>query len=458
MNSSNLPVASPEESRATHVRWLVFALGASTSWLLYLHRYTFALIKPKLSEELNISNSELGLLDSAFSTAYMLFQVPTGMLADFAGTHWVLPLLVIIWSIALAMHAWAPNVSALWWARALFGVGQSGAYPSLSRLTRKWFPATVRGSAQGFIGVFAGRIGGLSAYLLIGYVMIGLLEMSWQTAVYILAGAGLVHAVFLIVLYRDSPRQHRWANKAETDYIEGVQSAPADIVEVTDGPAPPQKMTARRMIRQSSPRSILNLIALIVQSVLSVVADNIYSNWIPLFLFQVHGLEFKKMGIYSALPLLGGALGGVAGGWLNDALIARTGNRRWSRSGVAMFGKGAAAVILAFAIFNAYDDPQLFCWLLFAVKFFGDWSLSTSWATVTDISGRATASVFAFNNSIASVGAIFAPAMYGYVAQHFDWRVVFLIACGVYAACALSWLAIDCTIPVLRDDETQTGT
>ena len=38
------------------------------------------------------------------------------------------------------------------------------------------------------------------------------------------------------------------------------------------------------------------------------------------------------------------------------------------------------------------------------VKFFGDWSLATSWGVVTDIGGRATASVFAFNNAVAGIG------------------------------------------------------
>lgn len=74
-----------------------------------------------------------------------------------------------------------------------------------------------------------------------------------------------------------------------------------------------------------TPRSLMNLIWLSLQNVLSTFADNIYSNWIPLFLSQVHGLKFKEMGIYSALPLLGGAVAGVTGGMLNDFLIVRTG-------------------------------------------------------------------------------------------------------------------------------------
>ena len=49
--------------RPTNVRWIVFALGCGTSSLLYLHRYAFALIKPKLVEEWDLTNTELGVLD-----------------------------------------------------------------------------------------------------------------------------------------------------------------------------------------------------------------------------------------------------------------------------------------------------------------------------------------------------------------------------------------------------------
>jgi len=111
-----------------------------------------------------------------------------------------------------------------------------------------------------------------------------------------------------------------------------------------------------------------------------------------------------------------------------------------------------AAVVL-FAAMAWYDSPYVFCGLLFLVKFFGDWSLTTSWGVVTDIGGRATASVFAFNNSVATVGAIAAPIIYGIIAHRLGWQIVFITAALAYLLCALSWLLIDSTIPVLADRE-----
>jgi MFS transporter, ACS family, glucarate transporter len=425
--------------KPTNIRWAVFGLACGASWLLYLHRYVFALIKPELVKEWKLGKDDLGLLDSAFSASATIFQFPLGAAADLLGVHLVLTVLMVVWCAGLAMHAWAPSPTHLWYARATLGIGQSAVYATLSRMAQSWFPPAIRTTLQGLAGISAGRLGGLSAYLLFGTILLGWFGFDWRSAVYLFAAGGLVFAALFLTEFRNSPRQHPWVNDAEAKLTEGAGPAAE--------PQPP-RMTLRQLLASIQPRALANLVFLNIQTILSTIADNIYSNWIPLFLWEVHKLKFDEMGFYSALPLLGGAIAGLTGGLLNDALIAWTGNRRWSRSGIAIFGKGTAAAVLLAAMFW-YDSPYVFCWLLFVVKLFGDWSLTTSWGVVTDIGGRATASVFAFNNAVAGLGLIAAPVLFGWIAEHYGWQPVFLTVAATYALCALSWLLIDCTIPVV---------
>ena len=42
--------ADDHAEKPTNVRWAIFGLACGTSWLLYLHRYTFALIKPRAGQ------------------------------------------------------------------------------------------------------------------------------------------------------------------------------------------------------------------------------------------------------------------------------------------------------------------------------------------------------------------------------------------------------------------------
>ncbi len=445
VSSSGVPVQG-NANQPTRYRWVVFTLACGTSWMLYLHRYIFGLIKPTLQEEFDLGETELGLLDSGFSAFYSACQVPMGIAVDAFGVHLMLTAMIVVWCVGLGLHAWAPQKEDLWYGRAVLGAGQSGVFAALSRVTRRWFPTSVRSTVQGWIGVFFGRIGGMSANLLVGSLIIGVFLVPWRSAVYGLAASGIVFAVLFAILFRNSPRKHPFVNAAEADLIEGVSDDNAKSA--------PSKMTFREMFRRMSPRSIRNLLTLNVQTILSTIADNIFSAWIPLFLASVHGLKFKEMGIYSALPLLGGACGGALGGWLNDLMIRRTGSLRWARTAVGLAGKGTAAILLATAMIW-YDEPYTFCSILFFVKFFSDWSLTTTWGAVTDIGGRSTATVFAFNNAVATLGAIAAPAMYGAIAEHASWRLVFLTGAGAYLLCALSWLAIDCRIPVMSETDDE---
>ena len=427
----------------TNFRWVVFAMASGTSWLMYLHRYMFSLIKPDLETEWGLENDQLGLLDSAFSLSYSLCQTPLGILGDIAGVHLVLTGMILVWSFGLAMHAWAPSQDEMWYARATFGVGQSGVYANLSRISRTWFPASIRTTLQGWMGTFFGRMGGFSGYMLVGGVMFGMLVLEWRPVLYGLAGLGIAHGIVFFLLFRNKPSRHPAVNEAEVRLIE----EPPDEPQVA-----PKRMPYREVLRRMSPRSVFNVVCLNVQTILSTLADNIYSAWIPLFLYQVHGLEAEERGIYSALPLLGGACGGVMGGWLNDVIIRRTGNRRWARSAVGLAGKGIAGVLL-FASLLVYHDPRLFCCMLIVVKFFADWSLPSTWGTTVDIGGKASATVFAWNNSIAGIGSIVAPIVYGTVSLHFDWIWVFVTGAVAYILCALSWLAVDCTIPIIRESD-----
>ncbi|HKB35011.1 MAG TPA: MFS transporter, partial [Gemmataceae bacterium] len=301
--------AAPPETRPTNVRWVVFALAFGTSWLLYLHRYSLGVIKPELEKEFNWNNEQLGLLDSAFFLFYTIFQFPCGVLADVFGVRLFLAGMILLWSAMLGLQAlvfpgawWLSPLAVLFCLRALFGLGQAGAYAVLSRITRFWFPLSVRTSVQGWIAVFAGRIGGASSNLLFATVLVGTFLLSWRVSLQLFALAGVVLAVLFWLLFRDSPRQHPWVNKAEADLIEG------------GGRRATRKLSVRDLFRGMNRRSVLNLLALNLQSFLSTVADFIYVGWIPQFLSQTYNMSAYDRGIYATLPLLGGACGGPLGG------------------------------------------------------------------------------------------------------------------------------------------------
>jgi nitrate/nitrite transporter NarK len=175
--------------------------------------------------------------------------------------------------------------------------------------------------------------------------------------------------------------------------------------------------------------------------------------WIPEFLKTARGLDDVQAGVFASLPLWGGAVGGTLGGVLNDWLIHRTGSRRWGRATVALTGKFLAGVFMALSI--GFTDGRGAMVVLLFCKFFGDWSMSTQWGTITDISGRGAGTVFGIVNGVGAVAACVAGPMIGYLIEEFGWTGLFWTMAGMYLAASLCWLFIDCTRPVVIEDDTK---
>jgi sugar phosphate permease len=420
--------------RPTRVRWLVFTLACAASWLLYLHRYSWGVIKPAfLREHPDITPTEVGWLDSAFQGAYALGQVPGGVAGDLFGTRLVLAVIILLWSATVAGVGWAGSLPGLHALRSAFGLAQAGAYPVLSKVTRNWFPLSVRTSVQGVVAAF-GRVGAACCPVIVATILMGTLALSWRVSLFVIAAPGVLLALAFWLAVRNGPRDHPWCNRAEADEIEA-------------GTLPTS--AAGRAALLLTRGSLVNLGMLLVYAFVSTFQDQLYVNWIPLFLTDGRGLDDRTMGLFTPLPLLGGAVGGVLGGVLNDSLIRRTGNRRWARSGIAFTGKLVAAALVVVSVRVA--DGRLAMVVLLAARCFGDWSLPTQWGTITDMSGRASGTVFGLVNTVGAAGGFVAGPVLGYLKQQYGWEGLFL---GVAAMCllsALSWLFIDCTRRLVAD-------
>ncbi|MSR57233.1 MAG: MFS transporter [Planctomycetaceae bacterium] len=435
--------------RPTQVRWLIFALACGMSFLLYLHRYTWGFIRVELQREFDWDAPTMGWLDSAFNLTYAAGQIPGGILGDWYGPRKVLVVMSLVWSLAMGGMALARGFYPLAAVRAVFGLAQAGCYPNLSKVTKVWFPLSERTAVQGWVASFFGRMGGAASFILVGTLMLGTWHLPWRTALGWLAVLGLAFVALFVLLFRNSPRQHPFSNAAE-----------AELVTTGD---PSAAIAARSAIRWRLVFRNRYVWALLFQQFTCAFVDNFFSNWLPTFLTEVKHVEMAKSGWMSALPLVGGALGGMlAGGLLQSWLIRRTKNRRWSRSAVGLVGNLLAGVCLYTSLLFENSTAIVVCF--FCLKFFADWAQPTCWGAATDMGGRNSASLFALVNTSGSLAGFAAGPAMGYTIQWFGrefgtgepndpagWTAL-LVGIGiVYVLSALSWLFIDCTQTI--DDE-----
>src|SRR5579872_3022824 len=166
-------------SPPTHVRFGVLAFACALSMVTYLDRVSIGIVAGNIESEFHLSNSQMGLLFGAFVLAYSLFEVPSGWLGDVYGPKRTLIRIVLWWSFFTALTGLIRPFSvdlgffvftgfaALLIVRFLFGAGEAGAYPNISRSFHNWFPFAERGSAQGAVWM-AGRFGGGITPLVVG--------------------------------------------------------------------------------------------------------------------------------------------------------------------------------------------------------------------------------------------------------------------------------------------------
>ncbi len=415
---------APHADRPTRVRWLVFFLGCAASWLLYLHRYSWSVVKGDVKKEYGLSDGQLGWIDSAFQVTYAIGQTPLGFAGDLLGPRGMLTFMILLWSVLVAAFAGTTGMGSMIAVRNAFGLAQAGTYPVLSQVTRRWFPLTVRTSVQGWVAAL-GRVGGGSASLIVGTILMGLLAFDWRTSLILLALPGPLLALAIFLTLRSSPKEHPWCNDAERALVED------DTAPAASGAKP-----ALRLDRAT----VLTLVMLCIYSFHSTFADQLFVNWIPLYLEEEKKLTKVQMGVFAMLPLLGGAAGSIAGGMLNDVLLRHL-RRRRARFLVAFAGKLLAGLLIAASVFVA--DGRVVMGVLFFCKFFGDWSLPTLWGAITDVSGRGAGTVFGLVNTIGTVGGFVAGPSLGYLKQAYGWNGLFFAVAGVFILSALTWFFID---------------
>ncbi|MDP7204084.1 MAG: MFS transporter [Pirellulaceae bacterium] len=439
MKAASLPGEQP-----TKRRWVMFSLACGTSWFLYLHRYTWNIVRVALRDDYEFSNTTLGTLEACFNFTYTAGQIPSGILGDLFGTFMLLGILILAWSLVLPLFGLTGNVYGLGALRMFFGASQAGCYPNLAKVTRNWIPLSSRTTCQGMIASFFGRFGGAMSTIIMATLLMGICGLSWRWALVVMSAAGVLFAIAFFLFFRNSPEEDPRVNQAELDLIrEGEEEAEE---EEESGAV----LHFGQAIRNRS------MAVFIFQQFMNAGADFIYVALMGSY-FIDRGFGFAAVGILASLPLFGGAIGGLVGGVLNDVLIARTGNRRWSRTAVGFTGKFIAAGVMLVAISQSNGYMAAGCF--FMVKFFTDWSQPTVWGTCTDMGGRCSASVFSIINTAGGIGGITMVLFAGPFLDYFttetivegqaklvtDYNPLFMIVAGMYVLSALSWFFIDCT-------------
>ncbi len=433
-------------SRPTKVRFLILSLACVTSFLLYAHRSTWQFVGPELAKTHGFSQKETSLLYSCFSITYGSLPIPLGVLCDSVGPYLFLGAIILLWSIATGLQGWVTSIFGLAAVRVTFGAAQSGCYPALSKVTYSWFPSSTRTVMQGIIASFSGRVGGAVSPILLGTILMGYCELSWQMSLLIMAIVGIVFGGVFLWLFRDSPHSDSRVNDAERKLIDEGRI--------------PTSPSARAILPWSKALKNRSMVFFLTQQALNAGVDTFYMAFLGDYFLNAKGYDIKEAGLLTSIPLWGGALGGLIGGFCNDWLIRTTGNRRRARSTVAFIGFFIGSLMIY--LVSELDNGVAAACALFGAKLFIDTTQPTVWGTCTDLGGRFSATVLGIINTAGMVGGLTVPFLFGFILDANmlekivdgeatripNYQPVLIVIAVAYILSACCWLFIDCSKPI----------
>jgi MFS family permease len=403
-------------ARPTRTRFTVLRYALLLSIVTYLDRVAISSAAPVIRQDLHLDLIQMGWVFSAFTFAYAAFEIPSGWLGDVIGPRKVLTRIVLWWSAFTMLTGVTWNYASILVARFMFGAGEAGAFPNLSRSFANWFPADERGHAHGVI--FMGtRLGGAIAPALVAVLMDW---VGWRETFFVFGALGVVWCVFWWKWVTDDPAAHPSVNALE---LETIRRGQRDGV--------PQPLPWRRLLSWN-----LTLIC----AMYFCQAYTLYFNltWLPTYMRDVRGFTLRESGYIAGVVLACGAAANWLGGRLTDRLVRTRGLKTGRSIGVVTLPLSGALLVAAALMENRIAAVVLFA-LTMGVS---DLCLSACWAICHDVGGEYTGTVTAAMNTVGNIGGAISPLVVGYAVQSWgSWTIPFFIAAGVYAAGGmLTWL------------------
>src|SRR5579863_4764860 len=141
--------------RPTRVRYWVIVFAVALAVITYIDRVCISQAAGSIQHELGLSKVQMGWIFTAFGLAYALFEMPGGYLGDWMGPRKVLMRIVIWWSFFTAATGWAWNFSSIVVTRFLFGAGEAGCFPNVTKAFSTWLPQEEKERAQSIMWLSA---------------------------------------------------------------------------------------------------------------------------------------------------------------------------------------------------------------------------------------------------------------------------------------------------------------
>ena len=413
----NRAISTPKLFSATTV---VLVLICLMYGITYIDRNNVSTVASVFERDLHLSNTQIGLVYSAFAYPYLIFQVLGGWVSDRFGARLGLTVSAIIWASATLFTGLVSSLAAVLFMRVMLGFGEGATFPMATRAMSDWTAKEKRAYAQGITHASA-RLGNALTPPLVAWLIA---VVTWRGSYIVLGIISLAWAIIWGLYFRDDPGEHPAITSRELDLLPNY----AVRKERAKEPVPWMAL-ARRMIPVAAVYFCYGWTLWL------------YLAWMPSFFLHNYKRDLKGSALFSAGVFFAGVVGNTLGGIVSDRIFEKTNDRNKARRNLVVAGF-LCSLASMLPILRVHDLNWAAVFLSLAF-FFSEFTIGPMWAIPMDIAPRFSGSASGLMNTGSALAAILSPLVFGFVIDRTgNWELPFLGSIGLllFGAILAFWM------------------
>ena len=412
-------------------RHRVLIMLCALTTITYLDRITISIVGVRVKSELGLSNEQFGWVLGAFSLAYALFEIPSGVLGDRIGPRAVFIRIVLFWSLFTALTGMVNTLPLLLLVRFLFGVGESGTYPNCIIVMSRWFPTKEMGRSLTWVGL-GSQIGSAIAPVIIVPLAVA---FGWRVPFYVNASIGIVWVLVCYSWFRNFPAE-----------MKNITIEERELIEKNCRHQKHQTLIPWKKVLQHK-----SVWALMLMYFCCQWSNYFFTAWMPVYLQEGRHFTENQMKTTTIIIFISGIIGYFAGGFAGDWLVKSKG-LKFGRRFVGIVGLGMSGLLILLAAIVSNNTIATVC--LAGGDIFFAFGVMVSYAACADIGRNNAGTVTGAMNFSGQMGGFFLAIIFGKIADithNFSYPLI-LVALVMFTGAAL-WLGIDPTCQLKAVDE-----
>jgi sugar phosphate permease len=223
-----------DERRIGLYRWVVWGILVAIYLIVFFHRLSVGVIAGDLNKSFGISATQIANLGAMYFYAYIVMQIPAGILVDYLGPKKTVVIGCVVAAFSSIMFSLSVNITMAYLSRLFVGLGVSVVFLCILKIQSNWFPAEKFATMSGLTG-FIGSMGGLLAQTPL-IVLVDLI--GWRNSFLVMGITTFILAVLVIIFVKNTPIEMGFpvVNPQETQTISQRESIASQLLGVVKNP------------------------------------------------------------------------------------------------------------------------------------------------------------------------------------------------------------------------------